>query len=131
MKNLVYPAIIEQNDDGYSVSFPDLLGCNTCGFDLAEAILMAEDAACGWILGELEDNKQIPKPSDVKNIKLTGKEYISMVVLDMQTYSEKYGRKMVKKNTTIPAFLNTFGESKKLNYSKVLTDALFELYIAQ
>lgn len=132
MKNLIYPVIIKKNiDHGYTATFPDLNGCITFGEDMADTILMAQDAACGWILGELEDNKTIPKASEVQDIKLGEDEFVSLVVLDMNTYAEKYGRKLVKKNTTIPAFLNTFGEKKKLNYSKLLTNALLELYLAE
>jgi len=132
MKNLVYPAIFHINSDkGYTVTFPDLPGCITYGEDAAEALLMAEDAACGWILDELENNRMIPIPSDIQNIKLKKSEYISLMALDMESYASKYGTKLVKKNTTIPAFLNTFGESKNINYSKLLTDALLELYLAQ
>lgn len=132
MKNLIYPAIFHINSDkGYTVSFPDLPGCITYGDDAAEALLMAEDAACGWVLDELEDNKKIPEPSDLKKIKLKKDEYISLMALDMESYTAKYGTELVKKNTTIPAFLNTFGESRHVNYSKLLTDALLELYLAQ
>ncbi len=132
MKNLVYPAIFHINSDkGYTVTFPDLPGCITYGEDAAEALLMAEDAACGWILDELENNNTIPAPSDIQSIKLKKSEHISLMALDMESYASKYGTTLVKKNTTIPAFLNTFGESKHINYSKLLTDALLELYLAQ
>jgi len=132
MKNLVYPAIFHTNEDkGYTVTFPDLPGCITYGEDAADALLMAEDAACGWILDEIEDGKIVPKPSLAKSIKLAKDDCVSLVVLDMKSYTEKFGKKLVKKNTTIPAFLNTFGESKRINYSKLLTEALLELYLAQ
>lgn len=45
-------------------------------------------------------------------------------MLDIDAYAEKYGSKAVRKNITIPAWLNTFGEKKNLNFSKVLQDAL-------
>jgi len=132
MKNLVYPAIFKENSDkGYTITFPDLPGCITYGEDAADALLMAKDAACGWLLDELEDGNTLPKPSAPEKIKLKNNEFISLMALDMQTYASKYGTKLVKKNTTIPAFLNTFGDSKNINYSKLLTDALLELYLAQ
>ena len=51
-----------------------------------------------------------------------------MVVLDMDAYTEKYGKKAVRKNLTIPAWLNTFAEKQQVNFSQVLTDALTNLY---
>ena len=46
----------------------------------------------------------------------------------MDAYAEKYGSKAVRKNLTIPAWLNTFAEQKHINFSQVLTDALTALY---
>lgn len=44
MAKYVYPAFFYQKKrGGYSVSFPDLDGCYTCGDDLQDAIMMAED----------------------------------------------------------------------------------------
>ena len=45
MEKLIYPAVFHPEEvGGYSVDFPDLLGCVTEGDTLAEAIRMAEDA---------------------------------------------------------------------------------------
>ena len=42
---LIYPAVFHpESDGGYSVDFPDLLGCVTEGDSLSEAVDMAEDA---------------------------------------------------------------------------------------
>ena len=49
----------------------------------------------------------------------------------MDAYAEKYGNKAVRKNLTIPAWLNTFAEKQHVNFSQVLTDALTALYQKQ
>jgi len=49
----------------------------------------------------------------------------------MDAYAEKYGEKAVRKNLTIPAWLNTFAESQNVNYSQVLKDSLTEMYNLQ
>ena len=54
--------------------------------------------------------------------------FVSMLVLDMDAYAEKYGEKAVRKNLTIPAWLNTFAENNHINFSQVLTNALTEMY---
>lgn len=137
MQKLVYPACFypHSNEDGngYTVIVPDLPGCVTGGESLAEAIEMGIDAASGWVLTEMEDGKPIPaasKPEDV-----TADEepegFVSMLVLDMDTYAEKYGNKAVRKNLTIPAWQNTFVEQKNLNVSKILQDALSAMYLKQ
>lgn len=127
---LVYPAIftpcIERK--GYTVVVPDLPGCVTEGQDLLDAIEMGVDAASGWILGELEEGNNIPAPTLRKeDIKLEEADsFISMLVLDIDAYAEKYGEKTVRKNISIQAWLNTYGEKNNINFSRVLQEALLK-----
>lgn len=123
---LVYPAIFTPctENDGYTVEVPDLPGCVTEGDNLADAIEMGIDAASGWILGELEEGNSYPAPSDQSAIVPPSGSFVSLLVLDMEEYAEKYGNKAVRKNITIPAWLNTYGEKNNVNFSHVLTDAL-------
>ena len=126
---LVYPAIFSPCEEGgYTVEVPDLPGCITEGDTLAEAISMGEDAASGWILQELEAGQEVPSASRISELHPEGASFASLLSLDMDAYAEKYGAKAVRKNLTIPAWLNTFAERQKVNFSQVLTDALAELY---
>lgn len=127
---LVYPAVLHPCEEkgGYTVVVPDLPGCVTEGSTLADAILMAEDAASGWVLDELEDGNAIPVASPFESIQVKEREFVNLIVLDMDAYAEKYGSAAVRKNCTIPAWLNTFAESRHINFSKVLTDGLTRLY---
>lgn len=127
---LIYPAVFKPFSDGsggYLVEFPDLPGCETEGKDLEQAIEMGIDAACGWILGELEDGEQIPCASDYSEIVAQSKCMVNMLLLDIDSYEKKYGEKAVRKNLTIPAWLNTFAEKNDINFSKLLQDTLFSM----
>lgn len=131
--NLVYPAVFypDPNSSAFAVTVPDLPGCVSGGNSLSEAMAMGEDAASGWILGELEDGNEIPPASNIKDIQPDpeiGEGFVSLLSLDMDAYAAKYGSKSVRKNLTIPAWLNTFAEAEHLNISKVLQDALTALY---
>jgi predicted RNase H-like HicB family nuclease len=123
---LTYPAIFYPWDEGegYTVEVPDLPGCVSEGDTLADAILMGTDAASGWVLTELEDGNAVPPASPIDQIQPDPGGIVSLLVLDMDSYAEKYGNKAIRKNLTIPAWLNTFGESHNLNFSQVLQDAL-------
>ena len=127
---LVYPAVFRpcEEKEGYTVTVPDLPGCVTEGDTLAGAILMAEDAASGWVLDELEDGNIAPAASPMEAVCVKPGEFVNLLVLDMDAYAEKYGGKAVRKNLTIPAWLNTFAEKHQVNVSQVLTDALTTLY---
>ena len=127
---LIYPAIFKPFTDksgGYVVEFPDLPGCVTEGKDLEQAIEMGMDAACGWILGELEDGEQIPSASEYSEIMAEDGRIVNMLLLDIDSYEEKYGERAVRKNLTIPAWLNAFAEKNNINFSKLLQDALFSM----
>lgn len=127
---LSYPVCLYPNDsnNGYTAIVPDLPGCVTCGDNIHEVFEMAIDAASGWILTELEDGNKPPKASNIKDI--IPNEYpdgfTSMLILDMDAYAEKYGEKAIRKNCTIPAWLNAQAELSGVNFSQVLQEALVQ-----
>jgi predicted RNase H-like HicB family nuclease len=129
---LTYPAIFYpwEEGDGYTVEVPDLPGCITEGDTLADAILMGIDAASGWVLSQMEEGQPIPKTSVLEDIHPESGGFVNVLALDMDSYTEKYGDKAVRKNLTIPAWLNTFGEEHDLNFSEVLQDALTKIFEA-
>lgn len=130
---LVYPAYFSplEEQTGYCVTFPDLPGAVTQGENLAEAIEMAIDCASGWVLDELEDGNPVPKATPIKKVPIENDgDFVNLIVLDMDAYAEKYGEKAVRKNCTIPAWLNTISELKNVNFSAVLQNALInELHL--
>ncbi|WP_289185393.1 type II toxin-antitoxin system HicB family antitoxin [uncultured Parasutterella sp.] len=127
---LIYPAIFyaDETSGGYTVEVPDLPGCVTEGDSLEEALEMGVDAASGWILDELEEGRVAPKASSPLELKPEEGGFVSLLTLDIDSYAEKYGDKAVRKNLTIPAWLNTFAESRHINFSDVLQNSLKALY---
>lgn len=131
---LTYPACFYpcvEKKEGYTVEVPDLPGCISEGDTLADTLLMATDAACGWVLDELEDGRPVPTASSFEEIVPDKGGFVTMLVLDMDAYSEKYGAKAVRKNLTIPAWLNTFAEANHINFSQVLQESLTAIYQKQ
>ncbi len=130
---LVYPACFYSDEEtgNYTVVVPDLPGCVTGAPTLPEAILMGEDAASGWVLGEMEDGNPVPAASRISDVQPEEGGFVSLLTLDMDAYAEKYGRKAVRKNLTIPAYLATFAEQQRVNFSQILTDALSAMYQQQ
>lgn len=127
---LIYPAVLypfRDKSGGYTIEIPDLSGCVTEGADLAQALAMGVDAACGWVLDELERGNPIPPASEYKDITPRKGGMVNLLVLDMDAYAEKYGNKTVRKNLTIPAWLNTAAEANNVNFSAVLQDALVKM----
>lgn len=122
-----YPAIFTPEEDGgYSVRFPDLEGCFTCGDDLADALFMAEDALALVLYGYENDARTIPAPSKAEDLKLAPGEFVNAVACDTLEYRKCFNNKSVKKTLTIPEWLNESAISMNINFSQVLQDALMQ-----
>ena len=124
---LVYPAIFTPFDEGngFTVEVPDLPGCVTEGNNLVEAIEMGTDAASGWILGDIEDGNSFPAASMA--LEAPAGSFVNLLVLDMDSYAEQYGSKAVRRNITVPAWLDTYAQKNHLSLSKVVQDSLLEI----
>lgn len=123
----VYPAIFTPEENGgYSIIFPDLEGCFTCGDDLIDGMQMAEDVLALVLYGYEKDEREIPLPTKRENIKLQGKEFVNYVACDTMEYRKRYNNKAVKKTLSIPAWLNEKACSMNINFSQVLQEALMK-----
>lgn len=119
-----YPAIFTKEENTYSVVFPDIEGCVTCGDTLPDAMEMAEDALCLMLYDHEEDGEEIPNPTDIRKIRVDENSIVSMVCCDTVEYRKLYDNKAVKKTLTIPNWLNTLAERAGVNFSTVLQNAL-------
>lgn len=127
MSKYVYPAVFTEEDNGkYSVAFRDLEGCYTCGDNIEHAIEMAEDALALVMYGYEADGKEIPAPSDSKMIKVKSNEFVNYIKCDTLEYRKMYNNKSVRKNVTLPEWLNEEAEKLELNFSQVLREALLQ-----
>lgn len=118
---LLYPAIFTPDSDYVVVTFPDVPEAITQGKDIQEAYEMAVE-----VLGfALEDYKEYPQASSVSVLK---EQYpdnaIALIGIDILAYKKKYQSKKVRKNVTIPEWLNELAEDNNVNFSQVLTEAL-------
>lgn len=132
MKKLFYPAVFIPEEDGdFSIFFPDLPGCNTCGDTMDQSYEMAIEAL-GLVLSYMEDKKEaIPQASKPQDIKLEEGQFLVVIEFDMIAYKKRTESRAVKKTLTIPSWLNDAALEKNVNFSQVLQDALMEkLHIA-
>lgn len=119
-----FPAVFVKEDAGYSVEFPDIENCFTCGETLEEAMEMAEDALA-MMLTDMEDKKQpIPTASEPRRIDAPKDAIVSLVLADTAEYRRRTSNMAVKKTLTIPQWLNTAAEKANVNFSQTLQEAL-------
>lgn len=132
-----YPTFIKKSKKYYLAYVPDM-DLYTQGKDFCDAIDMARDAISLNALS-LEDSKQkLPKPSNSqKAIELAKKDAdndldfssgeLTFVDIDTDSYRNKIRNTSVRKNCTIPRWLNEKAEAQGINFSRVLQDALISI----
>ena len=125
MAKYVYPAIFSpEKEGGYSVYFPDLEGCYTCGDDLQDALFMANDVLAFVLYDYEKDGTKIPAPSKAEDVKREDGEFVNYVACDTLEYARMHDNKAVKKTLTIPNWLNTKAEKAHAPYSQILQEGL-------
>jgi antitoxin HicB len=120
----IYPAIFKQEENGYSVVFPDIHNAFTSGETLPEAMEMAQDVLCLMLYEAEESGTPIPEASSIQSIATKADEFTSLIACDTLEYRKFYDNKAVKKTLTIPAWLNTMAERNGINFSATLQAAL-------
>ena len=118
----VYPIILTPSKCGYVVSVPDL-DINTQGKDIAEAIFMARDAIGLWGICEQDDNRAIPEPSVIEPPREEG-ELVSWVDINFDEYRRNHENRTVRRNITLPAWLDEAAAKANINVSGFIQSAL-------
>lgn len=114
------------------VEVPDL-EIITEGYGIEDAIYMARDAIGLSLITREDNNMEIPEPSDINDIDVLNSAFIesgnpikTLVDIDVTEYRRKIDNKSVRRNVTIPNWLNQAAEAQHLNVSRVLQEALME-----
>lgn len=121
----VYPIIITAptgSDKYYDVYIPDF-NINTEGKNVSDALFMAKDAIGITGISMQDRGIKIPKAKTLK-IEAKNDELVALVDIDFDAYRDKENSKMVRKNCTIPYWMNKEAEEKKINFSAVLQESL-------
>lgn len=120
----VYPIILTPTESGYVVFVPDL-DINTEGADLADAIEMARDAIGIWGISEEDAGRKIPQASGTMPHPAEN-EIVTLVDIDFTAYRRANDLRTVRKNVTLPSWLNDLAERNGVNFSQVLQESLKE-----
>ncbi len=131
----VYPVILTQKKDEKDtilVEVPDIHK-TTQGFGIFDAFGMARDLIELYCVTREDEGEEIEMPSDIRDVDLNkaefkdvGESFITMIDIDTDSYRKKFDNRSVRRNVTLPAWLNNEAEKAKINVSKVLQRALME-----
>ncbi len=136
---VTYPVIFTQTETNFLIEVQDLrifTEANEDGeerLNIADAIAMARDAIGLYCIEAENSGEEIVPASNLDDIDITkssfyemGKSYISLVDVDLVEYRKKRDNKVVRRNVTLPNWLNHEAEKAGINVSKVLQEALKE-----
>ena len=101
-ENYEFVAIFNYEKDGINISFPDLPGVFSSASTTKEAIKNANEVL-GLVLYDMEnDQKHIPEPTSLENIKCEKNEKTVLVNVWMPLIRNELDEQTVKKTLTIP-----------------------------
>ena len=120
-----YPIIMTQGKEFIVVFVPDF-NINTQGKDIPDAIKMARDAVGLMGIDMQDDGEALPDASSLSDVysQAPSGSIVSLVDIDLEEYRKKNDMRIVKKNCTIPSWLNFEAERAGVNFSAVLQAAL-------
>ena len=129
---LIYPAYVVRNEEkeGYVVTIPDI-DCMIEANTMSEAITYAIEAASELLMTEPENGNPIPKPTPNEYLKPVQDGFVTMLMLDMKAYAAKRGANLVKKSLSIPRWLNSYAEARKIDCSELMQYVLMSMYEEQ
>ena len=117
-----YPIILTPADRGYTVYVPDI-DINTEGETIADAIEMASDAIGLWGISAQDLGREVPPASSALPA-CRDNEIAAFALVDFDAYRRANDMRAVRKNVTIPSYLNDLADKAGLNFSQVLQDGL-------
>lgn len=105
----------------------------TEGFGIENAIYMARDAIGLTGITWEDEGRPLPEPTTMKDINEKkgafsdkGETLKTLVDIDFLEYRKLVDNKSVRRNVTIPNWLNRAAENENLNVSRILQEALME-----
>ena len=134
---VAYPVIFTEIETNILIEVPDLKIYTEANEEgkkkatMAEAIMMARDAIGIHCISAEDNNLEILEPSSLSQVDVSkgvfateGNSLISLVDVDLLTYRKMLDNKSVRRNVTLPNWLNREAEKAQINVSKVLQEAL-------
>lgn len=119
-----YPVVFVQSEEGVYRTFVPDFGVAAKGASVVAAI-----EATRHIIGEkgldMEDRgEEIPQPFSAGEIEQDRGEFLSLVDIDFDEYRRAHDTRTVRRNVSLPSWLNVAAEKAGINVSAVLQNAL-------
>lgn len=124
-----YPIIlIPAEEGGFTVYIPDF-DISTQGNDIPDAMFMARDAIGITGIYMQDEKKELPVPSKMADMIERSKEesedaIVTLVDIDFDEYRRKNETRAVRRNVSLPSWLDYEAQKAGINVSAILQNAL-------
>ena len=120
----VYPIVMTKGKKFIVVSIPDF-NINTQGKDYADAMEMARDAIGLMGIDMEDDGQDIPAASVLVDVSAANRDdVVTLIDVDFAEYRRKNDMRTVRRNVSLPSWLNAEADRANLNVSAILQEAL-------
>ncbi len=119
-------SILNMDEDGISIEFPDLPGCLPCADNIDEAVDNAREALGLHLWGMEQDNEIIPEPTPLSEIHCDKNTIPVLIDVFMPPFRDKLNNRFVKKTLSLPAWLADLADKDGVNCSKIFQSALID-----
>lgn len=120
-ENYVYPARISCNDNAYRIEFLDFPNMNLIEEETKEEAIRSAQSYLALEILDYESREQdLPKPSENEND-------VIYIHVWMPYFRNAAKEVYVKKNVTIPQWLDILAKENKVNYSAALVKGIKDI----
>lgn len=121
MDTAIYLAVFKEIKGQCIAKIPDF-GIEVKGKNLAETIAVARTAIAKRLFSG--ENFELYSSNRVMKYDCSDDEFAAIIDIDLIKYRRKYDNRRIRKNLTIPNWLNEEAEKQDVNFSRVLEEAI-------
>lgn len=123
-ENYIYAVVLQKEEDGYLITFPDFPDQMTQADTEEKAIEAAQEMLALCISDNEDLGVENPEPKKQEEIKLEEGSKLVYVHLWMPYFRKMQKVVYVKKTLTIPKWLDEMAKAKDVNFSSILVKGL-------
>lgn len=121
MDTAIYLAVFKEIKGQYIAKIPDF-DIQVKGKNLPETIAAARTAIAKRLFSG--DNFELYSSNRIMKYDCAKDEFAAIIDIDLIKYRRKYDNRRIRKNLTIPNWLNEEAEKQDVNFSRILEEAI-------
>lgn len=123
MDTAIYLVVFKEEKEQYTARIPDF-DIKVSGEGLAETIATVRSAIANRLFGD-DRFEHYPNTTNKRlKCECDDDEFVAIIDIDLVKYRRKYDNRRIRKNLTIPNWLNEEAEKQDVNFSRVLEEAI-------